>query len=54
MLLSGFLILAGIVLLVAWQMSGRKNILWRNLGMVTAGSGLLLFVIGLLLYFTTG
>ncbi|HEX2992671.1 MAG TPA: hypothetical protein VHO49_18440 [Anaerolineales bacterium] len=54
MLLSGFLILAGIVLLVGWQMGGRINTLWRNLGVIIGGSGLLLFVLGLILYFTTG
>lgn len=54
MLLTGFLILAGIVLLVGWQMGGRINTLWRNLGVIIGGSGLLLFVLGLILYFTTG
>ena len=53
MLFAGLLVLVGIILLLVWLVGGRKNIMLRNTGLVTAGIGILLAVIGLILYFTT-
>jgi hypothetical protein len=53
MLLGVILLLIGLVLLLGWQIVGRKNVTWRNLGLVTLGIGILILGIGLLLYFTT-
>jgi hypothetical protein len=53
MLFAGFLVLVGSLILVGWLMGGRKNVMLRNLGLVTLGIGFLLSIIGLILYFTT-
>lgn len=53
MQLGGILILIGLLLLLGWLMGGRKNSMWRNLGLITGGIGLLIVGIGLLLYFAT-
>ncbi len=53
MLFADLLILIGVILLLVWLMGGRKNIMLRNTGLVTAGISILLALIGLILYFTT-
>jgi hypothetical protein len=53
MLFAGLLVLIGVILLLVWLTGGRKNSMLRNTGLVTAGTGILLAAIGLVLYFTT-
>jgi hypothetical protein len=53
MLFAVLLILTGVILLLVWLTGGRKNSMLRNTGLVVAGFGTLLSLIGLLLYFTT-
>ncbi len=50
---AGLLILIGVILLLVWRMGKRENLMLRNTGLMTAGIGILLAVIGLVLYFTT-
>ncbi len=52
MLFAGLLSLIGVILLRVWLMRGLKNIMLRNTGLVTGAIGLLLAIIGLVLYFT--
>ncbi len=53
MLFALLLILVGVILLLVWSTGGRKNSMLRNTGLIATGIGVLLSVIGLLLYFTT-
>ncbi len=53
MLFTILLILVGVILLLVWSTGGRKNSLLRNTGLIITGMGVLLSVIGLILYFTT-
>ena len=54
MQLGILLIFAGLLLLLSWHTDGRKKIILRNLGLITGAIGILIIVIGLLLYFGTG
>lgn len=53
MLFAGLLILIGVILLLVWLVGARKNIMLRNTGLMTTAIGILLAVVGLILYFTT-
>lgn len=53
MALGGVLIIIGLPLLFVYFIGGKKNITWRNLGLVPIALGLIIIVVGLLLYFTT-
>jgi hypothetical protein len=53
MQLGILLTLLGLFLLLGWFIGGRKKNLWRNLGLITGGIGMLIVVIGLVLYFAT-
>ncbi len=43
MLLTGFLVLIALALSLGWLIGGRKNILWRNLGLLILGISLVSF-----------
>jgi len=43
MLLIGFLVLLTLALSLGWLFSGRKNILLRNMGLISLGLSLVLF-----------
>jgi hypothetical protein len=43
MLLTGLLVLIALALSLGWLIDGRKNILLRNLGVLTLGLSLVLF-----------
>ena len=43
MLLTGLLVLITLALSSGWLISGRQNILLRNLGLITLGLSLVLF-----------
>ena len=43
MLLTGLLVLIALALSLGWLMSGRKNILLRNIGLISLGLSLVLF-----------
>lgn len=43
MLLTGLLVLITLALSLGWLISGRKNIILRNTGLITLGLSLLLF-----------
>jgi hypothetical protein len=53
MALGGVLIIIGLPLLFGYYNSGKKNIMWRNLGLIPIALGLIIIVVGLLLYFIT-
>ena len=43
MLLTGLLVLTALALSLGWLIDGRKNILLRNMGLITLGLSLVLF-----------
>ena len=43
MLLTGLLVLITLALSLGWLISGRNNILLRNMGLITLGLSLVLF-----------
>jgi hypothetical protein len=43
MLLTGLLVLTALALSLGWLIDGRKNILLRNMGLISLGLSLVLF-----------
>jgi hypothetical protein len=43
MLLTGLLVLIALALSLGWLIGGRRNILMRNMGLLTLGLSLVLF-----------